>query len=182
MSSEDKVQQTSNDGPGKLPVPRKGSLKPDSAPMEANLMTSAAPDPDGSSRTGPLTTFYNGACPICGAEIRHYKRISREQDLGLIWCDISRDRFILSRLGLEHDDVKRRLHVIDGDGRIHVGVDAFVALWSAMPRYNWLARLLRRPTIYRAAAWLYDRVLAPLLLAWNKRRERRLAANLARQS
>lgn len=144
-------------------------------------MTNAESDQGQEPTTAPLTTFYNGACPVCGAEIRHYKRLSRKQGLGLIWCDISRDRFILPRLGLEHDDVKRRLHVIDGAGQMHVGVDAFVALWSAMPRYHWLARLLRRPAIHTAAAWLYDRVLAPILFAMNKRRERRQQSGLARQ-
>jgi len=55
------------------------------------------------------------------------------------------------------------LHVLDGNGGWHRGVDAFLFIWSRLPAYRWLARLvsalgLRSPLrfVYRHfAAWRY---------------------------
>lgn len=119
-----------------------------------------------------LTTLYNGACPICRAEIDHYRRYAGPRALALDWTDISVDTVWLDRLGVDRDAVKKRLHVVAPDGRVHVGVDAFAALWAEMPRYRWLYRLVRAPLVKQAAAALYDHVLAPALFAWNRRRGR----------
>ena len=120
-----------------------------------------------------LTTYYNGACPVCRTEIKHYKRISRARHLDLAWCDIARDRFITRRLGLDREAVKRRLHAIDQEGRLFVGVAAFAAIWRELPGYRWAAWLVSRPVIRPLANCLYDGLLAPALYALNKARERR---------
>ncbi len=135
----------------------------------------ATADPEKRRR---LTTFYNGACPVCRGEIRHYKRISRSRQLDLAWCDISRDRYITERLGLEREAVKRRLHAIDRDGRLFIGVAAFAAIWRELPNYRWAAWLISRPVIRPVSAWVYDHVLAAALYALNRARERRLARRL----
>ena len=57
------------------------------------------------------------------------------------------------------------LHVLDGNGGWHRGVDAFLVIWSRLPAYRWLARLvsalgLRPPLGYayrHFAAWRYRR-------------------------
>ena len=54
-----------------------------------------------------------------------------------------------------------------------VGVEAFLALWEAMPRYRLLARLVRLPGVFTLARWVYDGVLAPALFRFHQRRERR---------
>ena len=120
-----------------------------------------------------LTTFYNGACPVCRTEIKHYKRISRARHLDMAWCDVARDRFIARRIGLDREAVKRRLHAIDREGHLFVGVAAFAAIWRELPGYRWAAWLVSRPVIRPIANWLYDGVLAPTLYAMNKARERR---------
>ncbi|MDJ0684008.1 MAG: DUF393 domain-containing protein [Alphaproteobacteria bacterium] len=119
-----------------------------------------------------ITTFYNGACPICGAEINHYKRISDGQGARLGWRDISADRAALAARGVTGDAILKRLHVLDAEGRLLVGVDAFIALWSAMPRYRWLGRLAALPGIKQIAGLIYDGILAPALFAWNRRKGR----------
>lgn len=118
----------------------------------------------------PITTYFNGACPVCGAEIARYRRLAGGDDR-LRWCDIDRDPAAPDRLGVAPDDVRRKLHVVDGEGRLLVGVPAFAALWDELPRHRWLARTVRRPIVAPLAAGLYDG-LAAVLFAWNRRRAR----------
>ncbi len=70
--------------------------------------------------------------------------------------------------------VKKRLHVIDRQGVLLIGIPAFAALWDETPRYRRLARIVRLPVVSRGGAALYE-LLAIALYAWNKRRERRQA-------
>ena len=121
------------------------------------------------------TTLYNGACPVCGPEVRRYRRIDARRGGDLGWRDIAQDPAILAGLGLDLEDVKERLHVVDGDGHIHIGVDAFAVLWAELPGHRWLSTLIRAPVIHSLARIVYDRVLAPALYRWNQFRDRRRA-------
>ena len=60
----------------------------------------------------------------------------------------------------------RRLHVKKND-KIYQGVDAFIELWSEIPRYRFLAFLLRKPLIYQLAWFLYE-IFALFLFYKNK--------------
>ena len=112
-----------------------------------------------------LTVIYNGACPICRREIDHYRRQAGND---LNWLDATAGSLPVP--GLEPDEVFRRLHVMDGDGRTRAGVDAFIALWGRLPRYRWLARTFASPPIRGIASVVYDRLIAPPLYAWHRRR------------
>jgi predicted DCC family thiol-disulfide oxidoreductase YuxK len=105
--------------------------------------------------------FYDGACPLCRREIAHYRRIDRVQRLH--WVDAATEAKILSAHGLDPERAMAELHVLDGNGRWQRGVDAFLVIWSHLPAYRWLARLvsvlrLRSPLGFayrRFAAWRY---------------------------
>jgi predicted DCC family thiol-disulfide oxidoreductase YuxK len=114
--------------------------------------------------------YYHGGCPVCRTEIEHYKRGSGGDRV--TWRDLSAEPEALAAFGIDRAGAKRRLHVLDETGRLHVGVDAFVVLWQRMPRYRWLARLAASRPLRPAAVALYDKVLAPLLFWWNKRQGR----------
>ena len=60
----------------------------------------------------------------------------------------------------------RRLHVKKKD-KIYQGVDAFIELWSEIPRYRFLAFLVRKPLIYQLAWFLYE-IFALFLFYKNK--------------
>lgn len=120
------------------------------------------------SQTPAATTLYNGACPICRLEIGTYQSRCAQDGIALGWIDISRDGETLARLGLERDAVKRRLHVLDADGRMHVGVDAFLVLWRAMPHLRRLAALVGHPAVKPLARLVYDRAIVPALFTWNR--------------
>ncbi len=114
--------------------------------------------------------IYNGGCPICSAEIAAYRRHAEARGLPLRFEDLRQTD--LAALTLTPDAAVRRLHVVAGE-RLLSGLDAFIALWRAMPRYAWLARAVDRPGVRPVAGWLYDRVAAPALYALHRRRTRR---------
>lgn len=122
--------------------------------------------------TAPITVCYNGSCPVCRAEIDHY-RGQADPASGLAWLDAAADPAAAARHGLAGDDPFRRLHAVTADGRVLAGMEAFAAVWDRLPRYRWLARLVRRPALRHAAEVLYERAAAPVLFAMHRRRERR---------
>ena len=101
------------------------------------------------------TVFFDGSCPLCSREIRHYRRLPGAE--AIRWVDASRDPTSLAAAGLDRETAMRRLHARDGDGEWLIGVDAFLAIWRRLPRYRWLARFVGMRPVRRVTAWGYDR-------------------------
>ena len=55
------------------------------------------------------------------------------------------------------------------------GVEAFLAIWRALPRYRWLARLVSLPGLRGVVEVVYERFLAPWLYRRHMRRQARRA-------
>ena len=86
--------------------------------------------------------FYDGGCPLCSREISHYARMDRA---GMIaWVDITRDQTLMTALGVTFEQAMQRLLVLDRNGLLVDGARAFLAIWSELPRYRVLARLIYR--------------------------------------
>lgn len=118
-----------------------------------------------------LTVYYNTKCPVCNAGIDWQRnRLLRTARAGVIeFRDINLEPDALARLGAPLEDVRRRLHAIDADGRLHVGADCAIAIWQLTPGDAWLTRLVRLKFIRPLARIAYDR-FADLLYAWNRRK------------
>ncbi|MDT8326424.1 MAG: DUF393 domain-containing protein [Roseovarius sp.] len=119
--------------------------------------------------TRETQVLYNSRCPLCRAEIEHYAGYATRHDLPITFHDLNTRE--LDHWGISTDAAARRLHV-RRDGRIASGVEAFVMLWSAMPRYRLLARVVALPGLRHLAGVIYDRILAPRLYARHLARER----------
>lgn len=104
--------------------------------------------------------LYNADCPVCNFEIQHYARYSNKQALRIRFEDLNCDD--LSAWGVSQEDAARRLYVLK-DGRLLSGIPAFLALWQDMPRYRWLAKLVKAPGLYTISVFFYDRIAAPIL-------------------
>jgi predicted DCC family thiol-disulfide oxidoreductase YuxK len=118
------------------------------------------------------TLLYNGSCPVCRKEIEHYRRLDRGGDGALCFQDITSRGFEVARGEIDLETTRKRLHVVDGDGRVIAGVPAFARIWEELPRYRWLGTLVRLLIIRTLAASLYAPV-AQLLYAMDRRRRRR---------
>lgn len=79
----------------------------------------------------PITIFYDGACIVCSTEIEHYRKKDRLHRLILI--DISDADFEPEHYGKTRKDFMGQLHVMDAAGTYYLAVDAFSAIWHALP-------------------------------------------------
>ena len=116
-----------------------------------------------------LTVWYNTKCPVCNAGIAWQRsRLVRAARAGTIeFRDINLDPDALSRFGAGVEDVRRRLHAVDAEGRLRAGADCAIAIWLLTPGDAWLGRMLGLPVIHQIACVGYDR-FADVLYAWNR--------------
>jgi predicted DCC family thiol-disulfide oxidoreductase YuxK len=112
--------------------------------------------------------LYNGACPVCRAEIHHYRKASDKAGAAMRFEDFN--TVDLETWRMTEDQAARRLHARLPDGRIVSGVEAFALIWERLPRSRWLARLVRLPLINPVAEMAYNRIAAPVLYRRHKRR------------
>lgn len=115
--------------------------------------------------------LYNDRCPICRAEIAHYRKRAEAAAAPLSFEDLNTAD--LGDWALTADQAKRRLHAALPDGRIVSGIPAFAAIWTALPGMGWLARLVLMPGVRGIADVAYNRVAAPWLYRRQIRREAR---------
>ena len=82
-----------------------------------------------------LTVYYDGACPLCRAEIGHYRRCRGAERIAFV--DVAPDGAPLGP-DLDRAAARARFHVRDADGRLRSGAAGFARLWSALPGWRWL--------------------------------------------
>lgn len=125
-----------------------------------------------------LEVLYNDSCPICSREIAAYARAAERSGAAVAFVPLgSADPAVW---GIDGETARRRLHLRQ-NGAVVAGLPAFAALWAALPGTRWLSRLVTLRPVRPLAGALYDRVLAPLLYAMDRRRRARAAARLSRQ-
>jgi predicted DCC family thiol-disulfide oxidoreductase YuxK len=120
-----------------------------------------------------LTVWYNTRCPVCDAGIdwQRNKLLAAVRAGTLEFRDINEAPDALAHYGASLDDIRRRLHATDEEGRLIVGADVAIALWRLTPGEGWLAALLGNRVTLLVTRFVYDR-FADLLFAWNKRNGR----------
>ena len=97
---------------------------------------------DAASQAGPLTVYYDGACPLCRAELSHYTRRDTAGHLALV--DVSQPGARLPD-GLDPEAAKARFHVMTPGGDLASGAAAFAEVWSRVPGWRLAARVARLP-------------------------------------
>ena len=83
-----------------------------------------------------LTIYYDGECSVCSARIADYRRRADHGATDLHWHDVTQSLGPLAGYGVGLAAARRRLHVVDRDGSLHVGTDAFAVLWREVPGYR----------------------------------------------
>ena len=106
--------------------------------------------------------YFNNSCSVCRMEINHYKKFNEK----LGWIDVTNNKEAQKETAKSSAELIRRLHV-EQDGKIYQGIDAFLIVWSRLPKYRWLYKLVKTPGIYHASYVAYE-CLAYILFIKNK--------------
>ena len=106
--------------------------------------------------------YFNNSCSVCRMEINHYKKFNEK----LGWIDVTNNKEAQKETAKSSTELIRRLHV-EQDGKIYQGIDAFLIVWSRLPKYRWLYKLVKTPGIYHASYIAYE-CLAYILFIKNK--------------
>ena len=77
----------------------------------------------------------------------------------------------IANWSISPDKAARRLYVRRGDQTVS-GIDAFIILWSEMPRYRWLFHFIRQPVIKQFSGLIYDNLLAPFIYYLHLKRQK----------
>lgn len=111
-----------------------------------------------------ITVYYDGKCGLCRREISHYQRIAPE---GLFnWVEITSNPAPFLAKGFRVEEGLKALHVEDETGKMHIGVAAFIIIWSKLPRpWPLLAALFHVPLLLPLAEKIYA-----VFAAWRYRK------------
>ena len=118
-----------------------------------------------------LTVWYNSKCPVCDGGIKWQEsRLVRAARAGAVeFRDINDEPSIFLRFGIGLEDIRRRLHGLDAQGRLFIGADCAIEMWQRTPGDVWLARLIELQVIRQIVRFSCDR-FADLLYTWNRRK------------
>ena len=108
-----------------------------------------------------VTLFWDGGCPLCKREIAYYQWLDKEQRVD--WVNIDSQPARLDAHGVPLEAALAKIHGLDRNGSLVVGVPAFLAVWEVLPYWNVL------PPVVRAAPFIMPLVDAAYAW-WAKRR------------
>lgn len=112
-----------------------------------------APSPPEAERQEPeLTIFFDGACPLCRAEIGFWRGQPGADRIAFV--DVARDGTALPT-GVDRAQALARFHAETAKGHVISGAAAFLALMGTLPRLRWLARIGALPGIRQFLEMLY---------------------------
>ncbi len=103
--------------------------------------------------SAPVTLYFDGLCPLCSREIAYYRKRAAGDLLRFV--DITAPEFNAAEFGLDRKRVHQVMHVKVGD-EVRVGLDAFIAVWQAIPAYRRLARAASLPGLHFILTIGYD--------------------------
>jgi len=120
-----------------------------------------------------ITVYFDGSCPLCSLEIRHYNRLKGSENLALV--DVATDSEDPGP-DLSSAEAMKRLYVRLPDGQLVSGARAFAAIWSRVSAWRWAAGVAKVPGVMFLLEIAY-RAFLPVrpLLSW-------LAARLGARS
>ncbi len=117
------------------------------------------------NRDDKFKVFYNSACPVCNAGISSQQR--KMAECPVEWLDIHTDLYARDSINTNVVLIRERLHIIDENGKLAVGMRAFEAIWRRSPNEIWKANIVSLPIIKPFSDLAYN-VFARLLYKWNR--------------
>jgi|SRR5690554_6488249 len=102
-----------------------------------------------------LRVFYDGSCPSCIRDRRHYEKLAGRAGDRVQWVDITGRDEELRALGIDPDLAIQELHVQDARGQIHRELDAYILLMSRVTVLKPLAWVIGLPVIRPLLSRIY---------------------------
>ena len=90
----------------------------------------------------PHIVFYDDSCPLCDAEIEHYKKIATVHDINWLGIDSSWDD--IKHYELSKETLLKRIHAVHSDGTIVTGAAVFVLIWNSLKYYRVLGLIVTK--------------------------------------
>ena len=118
------------------------------------------------SAKSKMKIYYNSACPVCKAGIEMQMR--KDSVCKMLWNDVHKDNQLATEVGAGLEFVRERLHVIDENGDLQIGFDAFLAIWRNSPTESWKYKVFGLPVLRHLCCFVYN-LFAIALYRWNKR-------------
>lgn len=97
--------------------------------------------------------FYDDACPMCNAEIEHYKKLKTLHSIQ--WLGIHSSWDEIKHYGLTKETLLRRIHAVKSDGEIVSGAAAFVLIWDSLKYYSILGQIVTTCRLLPILDWIY---------------------------
>ncbi|MFC3121231.1 thiol-disulfide oxidoreductase DCC family protein [Agaribacter flavus] len=97
-----------------------------------------------------FTIFYDGKCPLCVKEMQHLIRKDKENNLQ--FENIHAGDFSRKFPDLDINELDARIHGIDENGKLYIGLDVTHKAWSLVG-VGWLYAPLRWPLL----RWFADK-------------------------
>lgn len=129
------------------------------------------------SDANPVKIFYNSACPVCNAGIQSICDNIDSQTVLLHDVhttsanNLEPVNDVIHELNAEREFIRERLHVIDSNEEVKVGIDALITLWGQSSNQNWKAGILQIPLVHGISRVSYN-IFARLLYWWNRYQKR----------
>ena len=91
----------------------------------------------------------------------------KENIENLNWVDITKNKEAEIETSKSDKELLRRLHVKE-DGKVYIGVDAFLLIWKKIPKYKFLYKFFKLPVVYHLFYLGYE-IVAFFLYLKNKK-------------
>ncbi len=104
-------------------------------------------------QTTDITVFYDGACPLCNAEIGLYRGCAGAERVEFVDVSIAAAGAVAP--GLDKAAALERFYVRGADGTIASGAAGFGRLWLALPGWRWIGRIVLLPGILQSTELVY---------------------------
>ena len=98
--------------------------------------------------------FYDDTCPVCTAEINHYKKLKTYHPIE--WLGISEHAYLVEEFGYTREQLLRHLHVLRADGVVVKGAAAFTTIWRSLKYYRFLGCAIYKLNLIPLLNLLYE--------------------------
>jgi predicted DCC family thiol-disulfide oxidoreductase YuxK len=112
-----------------------------------------------------ITIYYDGTCKLCSSIINDIKKSPQHKNID----HIDAAKGVLPQ-GVTIKAAMRDVHVMDGEGKLHVGVDGVLKVIEQYPELRFFAKFGRLPGVYFLARGLYRFIEKSRYQVWGRKK------------